>query len=199
MKKTMSGFTLIEILIVVFIIGIIAGITLVTYNGVQARARNSQTLSAANQWVKILKTYQLRNHRYPELSTCLGSGYGYGVNNDKGSTGVGQCRQTSASSGIITDPNISVAIAKYSSNTPNPAFVTAANSDTDWHRGIYYSISGADALFTFVLDSSGASECPHKFADMSLTSSQRSTRDGNHICTYKLGNADSTFTNPEGL
>ena len=68
MKKTMSGFTLIEILIVVFIIGIIAGITLVTYNGVQARARNSQTLSAANQWVKILKTYQLRNHRYPSVA-----------------------------------------------------------------------------------------------------------------------------------
>ena len=39
MKKTTSGFTIVELLIVIVVIGILAAITIVAYNGVQNRAR----------------------------------------------------------------------------------------------------------------------------------------------------------------
>ena len=39
MKKTKSGFTIVELLIVIVVIGILAAITIVAYNGIQSRAR----------------------------------------------------------------------------------------------------------------------------------------------------------------
>jgi len=41
MKKTTSGFTIVELLIVVVVVGILAAITVVAYNGVQARSRDA--------------------------------------------------------------------------------------------------------------------------------------------------------------
>jgi prepilin-type N-terminal cleavage/methylation domain-containing protein len=55
------GFTIVELLVVTVVIAVLASITVVTYNGVQDRAINTQTLLAVNQWEKILRTYQQLN------------------------------------------------------------------------------------------------------------------------------------------
>lgn len=39
-NKQNSGFTIVELLIVIVVIGILAAITIVAYNGVQQRARD---------------------------------------------------------------------------------------------------------------------------------------------------------------
>ena len=41
-RKNNQGFTLVELLIVVVIIAILAAITIVVYNGIQQRARDSR-------------------------------------------------------------------------------------------------------------------------------------------------------------
>jgi prepilin-type N-terminal cleavage/methylation domain-containing protein len=43
------GFTIVELLIVIVVIGILAAITIVAYNGVQSRARTTAALSAAQE------------------------------------------------------------------------------------------------------------------------------------------------------
>lgn len=80
MKKHNSsphGFTIVELLIVIVIIGILAAITVVAYNGIQNRARNQQMVSAASQVYKGISQYVIDKGAYPTSSSvsCVGTGY----------------------------------------------------------------------------------------------------------------------------
>lgn len=75
MRKNTSGFTLVELLIVIVIIAILAAITIVAYNGVQQRAVNSQVLAAVSTYKKGLILYYGDNSAWPTPSAnmvCLG-------------------------------------------------------------------------------------------------------------------------------
>lgn len=61
MLKTKSGFTIVELLIVIVVIGILAAITIVAYNGIQERARVSSVSSALNQAAKKVAVWQVDN------------------------------------------------------------------------------------------------------------------------------------------
>lgn len=73
------GFTIVELLIVIVIIGILAAITIVAYNGIQIRARNVSRASEANQVAKLLASYKAQNGNFPTLGSgqvsCIGSGF----------------------------------------------------------------------------------------------------------------------------
>lgn len=56
-RTNAHGFTIVELLIVVVIIAILAAITIVTYNGVQARAQDAKTRSGVEQFTKALYMY----------------------------------------------------------------------------------------------------------------------------------------------
>jgi len=51
-KKRQGGFTIVELLIVIVVIGILAAITIVAFNGVQNRAHNTAKIQAAHQLAK---------------------------------------------------------------------------------------------------------------------------------------------------
>lgn len=65
MAKSKSGFTIIELVIVIVIIGILATITLVAYNGTQARGRDTRRRTDINNMVKALELYYADNGSYP--------------------------------------------------------------------------------------------------------------------------------------
>ena len=77
--KQQSGFTIVELLIVVVVIAILAAITVVAYNGIQQRAQNTQRVSAAKEWQKLITAYVSTNGSYANTLTpyqdCLGAGY----------------------------------------------------------------------------------------------------------------------------
>lgn len=85
MKNSKSGFTLVELLIVIVVIVILATITLVTYKGATDRAYNAQILSGVQQYRDAMRAYYASAGRYPQTSrevsgqsiamTCLGTGY----------------------------------------------------------------------------------------------------------------------------
>lgn len=52
--KQQSGFTIVELLIVIVVIGILAAITIVAYNGIQARASDARMKSIAGQLEKAI-------------------------------------------------------------------------------------------------------------------------------------------------
>lgn len=79
------GFTIVELLIVIVVIGILAAITIVTYNGIQTRAYNTQIIAAVRAYEQALGSYVSLNNRYPPVPSeatpsaddriCLGVGY----------------------------------------------------------------------------------------------------------------------------
>ena len=76
MYKTKSGFTIVELLIVIVVIAILAAITIVAYNGIQQRANNTQRIAAAKEWVKGFKEYIAANQTYPTNvvgAFCIGT------------------------------------------------------------------------------------------------------------------------------
>lgn len=73
MKKSTSGFTIVELLIVIVIIAILAAITIVTYNGIQERARYSSMKSDITTINKAILMYYADNGTYPTATP--GSSY----------------------------------------------------------------------------------------------------------------------------
>lgn len=65
MKKAIGGFTMIEVLVVICIIGVLASIGIASYRTVQASARNSQRAVKITAIADALEKYYLKNGAYP--------------------------------------------------------------------------------------------------------------------------------------
>jgi prepilin-type N-terminal cleavage/methylation domain-containing protein len=72
-KQKHSGFTIVELLIVIVVIGILAAITIVAYNGVQDRANNTTTINGIAEYTKLFQYYANDNGSYPSAADypCL--------------------------------------------------------------------------------------------------------------------------------
>ena len=65
-----SGFTIVELLIVIVVIGILAAITIVSFNGVSTRARDSARSSDIAGVQKALELYKAENNDlYPSVGS----------------------------------------------------------------------------------------------------------------------------------
>lgn len=62
------GFTIVELLIVIVVIAILAAITIVAFNGIQQRARDSDRKAAVASLTKALELYHADNGQYPVSS-----------------------------------------------------------------------------------------------------------------------------------
>jgi prepilin-type N-terminal cleavage/methylation domain-containing protein len=95
-----NGFTIVELLVVIVVIGILAAITIVSYTGISDRASKASLQSDMANAVKQLKLYQVLYGSYPTslnsnncpeapdvdnnfcLKSSSGNPYTYDVNND---------------------------------------------------------------------------------------------------------------------
>lgn len=81
--KDQKGFTIVELLIVIVVIGILAAITIVAFNGVQNRGRTSSAESAANTIIKKAEAANSLVSSYPQTAA------GFAANKESSLTGSG--------------------------------------------------------------------------------------------------------------
>jgi prepilin-type N-terminal cleavage/methylation domain-containing protein len=91
--KKQAGFTIVELLIVVVVIAILAAITIVSYNGIQNRAKQSAAQSAANQGAKKINLWLVDNPGQAPTSSQF--------NNLVGTTNAGQYQYTAGAGGAF--------------------------------------------------------------------------------------------------
>ncbi|MCX6728702.1 MAG: prepilin-type N-terminal cleavage/methylation domain-containing protein [Candidatus Saccharibacteria bacterium] len=102
------GFTIVELLVVIVVIGILAAVSIVGYSGITQKAVNSSLQSDLTSASKQLKLFQVDNSNYPTtircdiadsnvnkcLRTSSGNSFGYSVSN-----------ATNAQTFLLTDTN----------------------------------------------------------------------------------------------
>lgn len=85
-QSTRLGFTIVELLIVIVVIGIISTIVFLTYRTIATRGYNAQITQGVEQYNKAIQAYKGLNGTYPKVTgedgvttgvfmTCLGTGY----------------------------------------------------------------------------------------------------------------------------
>ncbi|MBL8159358.1 prepilin-type N-terminal cleavage/methylation domain-containing protein [Candidatus Saccharibacteria bacterium] len=135
-KLAPKGFTIVELLVVIVVIGILAVIAVSSYTGAQLRAKNQQNLSTAGAYYKALITYATDYNAYPpdlDWWPCMGA-YKNDVNND----GLGDCIWQGTTAEHSYSPNFHNALRRYIDITAGPSDLTT----TDWQgrtlSGIQY-------------------------------------------------------------
>ena len=66
--KNKSGFTIVELLVIVLVIGVLLTILFLTYSGIQVRQRNSTRISDTKLIQANLETYYAQSGFYPSLA-----------------------------------------------------------------------------------------------------------------------------------
>jgi prepilin-type N-terminal cleavage/methylation domain-containing protein len=74
MRKTSSGFTIVEILVVIAVIGILTTISVISFARFQADSRDNQRTQRAGIIVEALEKYYDKNGEYPSCNAMTGSG-----------------------------------------------------------------------------------------------------------------------------
>ena len=147
MPKTKSGFTIVELLIVIVVIGILAAITIVAYNGFQTRAKNTKTITAAATWVKAIKLYNADTGAWPTTDSCFGTPTTY--------PGSGLCWNSAS---FYVNTAFTSALSPYMSGLPEPD-TTSADSTLPDRRGAFYDYN-SDTDVTMYVMLIGVSSCP---------------------------------------
>lgn len=75
LKNKSKGFTIVELLIVIVVIGILATLVIVTFTGIQQKARNSQRQTDINALDSHIEAYYAQKGNYPTLAQMNDAGW----------------------------------------------------------------------------------------------------------------------------
>lgn len=100
MSKKNKGFTLVELLVVISIIGVLTTLLMVNFVGTRERANDSQKIQNLNSLKNALRMYYNDNQAYPaDKSVILGMGF-TGYMSNLGDTGFSYS-QTNSGDGFL--------------------------------------------------------------------------------------------------
>lgn len=141
-----KGFTIVELLIVIVVIGILAAITIVAYSGIQTRSENTKTINSVSAYARAIHSYATINSAYPINSyPCLGPA-GTKCANIIDSTGV-----CNSAGGASYNAGFDTTIKTVTASLPAPS-TQSMNCGGKMYSGAWYnSASGTAASMTYYL------------------------------------------------
>ncbi|MBE3605035.1 carbohydrate binding domain-containing protein [bacterium] len=160
-----SGFTIVELLIVVVVIAILAAITIVAYNGITQRANAAAAQSGVEQAVKKVSTYAITNGDLnpPDLTTA----------------------------GVTSSGNTTYQYSVDNTSTPAGYCVTAFTNGISYYAGSNYNYTGASSgTVNQLTPISGA--CPGHTGGTPVNITNYSKNPGIEVDVSNLNGANST-------
>ena len=129
-RKNLRGFTIVGLLIVIVIIGILAAITIVAFNGTQQRGRDAQRKSDVAAITKALELYYIDKGEYPAGS---------------GSTTINNAWSTTADASWAT---LQTKLQPYYAKLPvDPVSTPGVNVQSSGYNYAYFSNSGTGTTY----------------------------------------------------
>ena len=151
------GFTIVELLVVIVVIGILASITIVSYNGVTSRANTSSAQSSAQGVAQKVEVYNVETGGYPYAISSLTAD----------STKTYYISPTNFSFTLTTSAPASPSTFKFTKcgTTPNStqSDITSGNANITGVRIYYWTYNGtpnANSYITAGNDSGTGVACP---------------------------------------
>ena len=126
-----KGFTIVELLIVIVVIGILAAITIVAFNGIQERGRDSGRITKLQAMAKAIELYRIDNGRYPPIQDGMGQETTCGLQTESW----GHCDRNK----LLADM-----LAPYT--TIDPTSLSNATQDSYWY---WYTSQSSDNYQTY--------------------------------------------------
>lgn len=154
-SNTNSGFTIVELLIVIVIIAILAAITIVAYNGIQNRAKTGSGQALANALDKKVESWNTLNNAYPTYCQLVTNSLApTGSPPAAGTPGVGTCVAggTSAGAEVKLDNVNLITPASAAAGTGYTTTVSNGNA-----VAAYYFCSAAGGSDIFYIDYTNSS------------------------------------------
>jgi len=180
MKQGKSGFTIVELLIVIVVIAVLAAISIVAYNGIQTRAENTKSISAASAWAKGLQLYKIDKGDYPNINSCLGDTNTYTDSNG------GVCWGATGSTTWVVQAAFLAAMKDYIGTFPSPSSKNVHAGASEFRGAMYYVPSGPTSAEVRVnlFGIFGLSNCP-QISGLNSPYSTGTWANGS-ACIYKL-------------
>jgi len=149
-----KGFTIVELLIVIVVIGILSTITIVAYNGFTERARNAARVTAAKQALESTQALLVSkspsevqgelNYSGGWYRACFGTGY-----KNIGGSEEGDCADYEGSPYVSESADFNALLKTYSSLPDMQAVPPVSSTDGDRVLGPYIDggeVDGKDML-----------------------------------------------------